>query len=60
VEKETRRDNRRKRIGRAEFLLGGGMLTKFGKLFKALQAAYPENAWDERKFSSRRKKVSQR
>jgi hypothetical protein len=35
-------------------------LTTFGKLFKALQFAYPEGNWDEKKISSREKKSSQR
>jgi hypothetical protein len=36
------------------------MLTKFGKLIRALEFAYPEIKWDERKFSLRGKKSTQR
>jgi hypothetical protein len=36
------------------------MLHKFGKLCHALRFAYPDQEWDEEKFSEREKKAEQR
>jgi hypothetical protein len=40
--------------------IGGNIYTKFGTLGKALQYAYPEISWIQRRFSLREKKSGQR